>query len=525
MSSYPCGALSCWKGTIGTFMKKTDATSGIVIAIDIGTTSTKALAVDREGRVLGRQSVGYPLHTPQPGYAEQDPDEIVESVFACTARLLQEGGWQADEVLCVTFSSANHSLITLDENGSPLTPMITWADQRSAPQAARLLRDGSGLRVYSRTGTPIHPMSPLVKLIWLREERPELFRRAGHFVGIKEYLWLKLFGHAVMDYSLASATGLFGLESLKWDEEALELAGVREEQLPRLVPTTDITVGLKPDAAERLGLRADTPFVAGAQDGVLANLGVGAVGQGVMAVTVGTSSAARLTVERPSFDAEGRLFCYALTDDHWVVGGPSNNGAIVAQWIRERLYPGKSTEEVLPLAAASPPGANGLLFLPLLSGERAPFWDAQAKGVMFGLTLAHTESDMLRAALEGVMFQLAAIVASMKESGAVPSEVRASGGFARSELWCQMLADMLGVPVTVPESVESSALGAAQLGLYALEGCRGPLLRWSESGGRQYEPDKEVHSRYAAMLPLYLSLYTQSKAAMHELSKLQAGWG
>ena len=122
------------------------------------------------------------------------------------------------------------------------------------------------------------------------------------------------------------------------------------------------------------------------------------------------------------------------------------------------------------------------------------------------------------------MFQLAAIVASMKESGAVPSEVRASGGFARSELWCQMLADMLGVPVTVPESVESSALGAAQLGLYALEGCRGPLLRWTETGGRQYEPDREVHSRYAAMLPLYLSLYTQSKAAMHELSKLQAGW-
>jgi gluconokinase len=270
-----------------------------------------------------------------------------------------------------------------------------------------------------------------------------------------------------------------------------------------------------------MGLRADTPFIVGAQDGVLANLGIGAVEDGVLAVTIGTSGAVRTCVNRPVLDPEGRLFCYALTQDHWMVGGPSNNGAIVARWISDRLYPGKPMEEILPLAAASPPGSNGLVFLPLLSGERAPFWDAQAKGVMFGLTLAHTEKDMLRAALEGVLFQITAIVSLMKQAGEGPKEVRASGGFARSSLWCQMLADMLGVPVRVPESVESSGLGAAQLGLYAMEDCAGPLLRWKNAEGSLYEPDAANHRVYQNRLPLYLSLYDRLKEPMRELSELQ----
>lgn len=495
--------------------------SKIVLAVDIGTTSTKTLAVDREGNIHGSHSIGYPLHTPSPGYAEQDPVVIYEAVLDGVAHVMKQGAWTADDIVCVTFSSANHSLILLDAEGRALTPSITWADQRSALQAERLLNDGTGLPIYSRTGTPIHPMSPLVKLIWMREERPELFQSAHLFGGIKEYILNRLFGIMVMDHSIASATGLFNLETLTWDREALLLAGIREDQLPRLVPTTERINGLKKEAADRMGLSKETTFIAGAQDGVLANLGIGAVDDGVLAVTIGTSSAVRTAVNRPTIDPEGRLFCYALTQDVWIVGGPSNNGAIVAQWISDRLYPGQSMEEIVPLAAASPAGSNGLLFLPLLSGERAPFWDAQAKGVMFGLTLSHTETDMLRAALEGVLFQIAAIVSLMKQSGEMYKEVRASGGFARSTLWCQMMADMLGVPVRVPLSVESSGLGAAQLGLYAMEGCKGTLLRWKETEGKLYEPDETNHKMYQRLLPLYLSLYDRLKEPMHEISKLQ----
>ncbi|MDQ8737241.1 gluconokinase [Paenibacillus sp. LHD-38] len=505
----------------GRIFAKMNADAKIVIAIDIGTTSTKTLAVDLTGQILGSHSIEYPLHTPRQGYAEQDPDVICEAVIDSVGHVMKKGGFQAGEIRCAAFSSANHSLILLDANGLPLTPSITWADLRSAAQAERLMNDGTGLSVYSRTGTPIHPMSPLVKLVWMREERPDLFHSAHHFAGIKEYILNKLFGIMMMDHSIASATGLFNLETLTWDQEALILAGIREDQLPKLVPSTERIDGLNSEAAERMGLGTDTPFILGAQDGVLANLGIGAVEEGVLAVTIGTSGAVRTTVKRPTFDADGKLFCYALTKDHWFVGGPSNNGAIVARWISDRLYPGKSIDEVLPLAASVPPGSNGLLFLPLLSGERAPFWDAQAKGVMFGLTLAHRETDMLRAAMEGVLFQITAIVSLMKQAGEKPKEVRASGGFARSALWCQMMADMLGVPVRVPESVESSGLGAAQLGLYAMDGCRGPLLRWKEQKGSFYEPDMTNHKLYQKILPLYLSLYDRLKEPMREISKLQ----
>ncbi|WP_168121556.1 gluconokinase [Paenibacillus sp. HB172176] len=496
--------------------------TGIILAVDIGTTSAKTLAVDASGRIYNSHAIGYPLNTPQPGYAEQDPDIISDAVMDTIVKVMTDGGWKREDIICVTFSSANHSLILLDEGGGLLTPSITWADQRSAIQAQRLMENGTGVSIYSRTGTPIHPMSPLVKLIWMKENRPELFDAAHLIIGIKEYVWIKLFGYALMDYSLASATGLFNLEKLDWDAEALQVAAIRAEQLPRLVPTTEVVRGLLPGAAARMGLNVDTPFVLGAQDGVLANLGIGAVEDGVMAVTIGTSSAARMSVKQPTFDAQGRLFCYALAKEHWLVGGPSNNGAIVLQWISERLFPGKRAEDIIPLAAEVPAGANGLLFMPLLSGERAPFWDGEAKGVMFGLTLAHKETHMLRAALEGVIFQIAAIVDLMKKAGEAPQEIRASGGFARSPLWCQIMADMLGMPVSIPESVESSALGAAQLGLYAVEGCEGELLRWKDGGAVVYEPNMANAERYQSLLPIYLSLYEQLKGQMRDITRLEA---
>ncbi len=500
-------------------------TSGkIVIAADIGTTSTKALAVDLAGRILGSHSIGYSLNTPQPGHAEQDPEAMLNAVVDSVSAVMRKGGWRGDDVACVSFSSAAHSLIAVDGEGRTLTQVITWADLRSERQAQRLKQDGSGLANYLRTGTPIHPMTPLVKLLWMREERPALFAEARHFVGIKEYMLQRLFGgDYVTEYSMASGTGLFNLPSLGWDSQALRLAGIREEQLPRLMPTTGTLTGLKREYAERMGLSPDTPFVLGAQDGVLANLGIGAVRDGVAAVTIGTSSAVRTAVASPALEPQGRLFCYALTDRQWIVGGPSNNGAVAVQWMAERVFRGRPMEDLLPLAGEVPSGADGLFFLPLLAGERAPFWNGQAKGVMFGLTLAHDERHMMRAAMEGVVYQVAAIVSMMNDSGGQAKEIRASGGFARSALWCQMLADVLGVPVQVPESVESSGLGAAQLGLYAMEEGRGPLLRWDSGNGRCYDPDSRAHEVYRELLPFYLNIYDRLKDTMREADDLKRG--
>lgn len=500
---------------------RAESQAGIIIAVDIGTTSTKTLAVDLAGNVLQSHAIGYPLDTPQPGHAEQDPDHIFNAVADGVGAVMKKGGFSAADVLCVSFSSAAHSLIAIDGEGRALTPIITWADLRGKRQAQRLKEDGSGLSLYMRTGTPVHPMTPLVKLLWLREERPDVFGKARYFIGLKEYVLNRLLGgEYVTDYSMASGTGLFHPASLGWDQEALRLAGVREEQLPRLVPTTERLVGLQAAHAERMGLSPDTPFVVGAQDGVLANLGIGAVKDGVAAVTVGTSSAMRIAVDAPVRERQGRLFCYALTERHWIVGGASNNGAIAAQWTAAKVLRGRPMEEALKLAEEVPPGAGGLFFMPLLAGERAPFWDEQAKGVMFGLTLAHDERHMMRAAMEGVVYQIAAIASLLEQTGGKAQQIRASGGFARSALWCQMLSDVLGVPVQVPDAVESSGLGAAQLGLYAMEDRRGPLLRWEAASGRLYEPDMRVHGIYRELLSFYLALYAQLKDAMKEADRL-----
>lgn len=499
--------------------------AGIIIAVDIGTTGTKALAVGADGRVLNGHRAGYPLHTPKPGRAEQDPEAIFAAVAECIGRTVKDGGHAPEDILGVSFSCAAHSLILLDAEGRPLTPAVIWADTRSTKQTERLLRDASGLALYERTGTPVHPMSPLAKLLWFREEEPDLWRKAGLFAGIKEYIFLRLFGEAVTDHSTASGTGLVNLHNLDYDAEALALAGVGRERLPRILPTTARLSGLPRAMAEKLGLRPDTPFVLGAQDGVLANAGIGAMEEGTYAVTIGTSSAVRTAVRQPVLEPDGRLFCYALLPDEWIIGGPSNNGAAAVQWLAERLYPGRALEDILPLAEQVPPGADGLLFAPFLAGERAPVWDPRARGVLFGLTLAHRNEHFIRAAMEGVVFQVAAIAECIRRTGRPIREVRASGGFARSPVWCQMLADVLDAPVTVPPVVESSALGAAKLAHYALTDMASPP--WRKPGGCDvpagssvYRPDAERAAAYRHLFPVFLGLYDSTKSAMRALDEI-----
>ena len=489
----------------------------VVLAVDIGTTSTKTLAADETGRVLAEHSVAYPMHSPEPGAAEQDPDEICEAVLEGLAAVISRAGLRAEDVLCVSLSAAMHSLIALDREDRPLTRSITWADQRAAAQAERLNADGSGLDVYLRTGTPVHAMSPLVKLMWLREERPGIWNRAARFAGIKEYVLYRLFGEWVMDHSLASATGCFNLEKLAWDEGALRLAGVREEQLPRPVPTTHILSGLDEEAARRTGLSRETPFVVGASDGTLANLGVGALAPGILAVTIGTSGAVRAAADRPATDSQGRLFCYALTERHWIVGGPTNSGALAVRWMADRVCPGRPLEEAVGLAETVPPGADGLLFLPQLAGERAPFWNPLAQGVLFGLTHAHGSAHLIRAAMEGVLFQIRAVMDAVEKMTGRAQEIRASGGFARSPFWCRMLADMTGTPVLVPDTVEGSGMGAVLLGLHALRTPDRPLSAPEPAGGRRWEPNPAAYARYSELMPLYLELYDRLKEPMRAM--------
>ena len=299
--------------------------SRFMLGVDIGTTSTKTVVFAMEGRVVSQHAIEYPLLCTAPGMAEQDPQHILAAVLDSIAVAVRRAQAAPEQITLVSFSAAMHSVIALDADNQLLTKSITWADNRASVWSARLRDEYDGQAIYARTGTPIHPMSPLCKLMWLRHEHAELFQRARRFVGVKEYVFFHLFGRWLVDHSIASATGLFNLQALQWDSQALALWGIDATQLSTPVPTTEVVQGLDRAVAAQLGLRADTPFVIGANDGVLSNLGVNAIAPGQVAVTIGTSGAMRSVVDRPLTDPSGRTFCYALTEQHWVVGGPVNN--------------------------------------------------------------------------------------------------------------------------------------------------------------------------------------------------------
>jgi gluconokinase len=332
-------------------------------------------------------------------------------------------------------------------------------------------------------------MSPLVKLVWLREREPAIHARAARWVGLKELLLHRLTGRWVVDRSVASGTGLLDMATGDWCNEALELAGVRREQLAELVAPTDI-VG--------------DGTVAGAGDGPLANLGVGAVAPGVAACSIGTSGALRLVVERPVVDERRRTFCYALTGDRWVIGGAINNGGIVLQWAHDALAPELTLPELLKLASTAPPGCDGLMMAPYLLSERAPHWDANATGAYVGLRRHHGRPHLVRAALEGVCQQLHLVLDSLEAAGQEVREVRATGGFARSPFWRQLLADVLGRPLGFPEQAEGSGFGAALLGLQSI-GELDTIERAAEIVriAQVVEPDARAAALYRELLPAF----------------------
>ena len=509
--------------------------TSLYLGVDIGTTSTKSVLFAEAGKVLSMHHVEYPLHSPAPSIAEQDPEEIFQAVLETMKVAIKKANVDIKNLKLVSFSSAMHSVLAMDKQGKPLTQCITWADSRSTAWAKKIKEEYNGLEIYRRTGTPIHPMSPLAKLAWLRDEHREIFYKADKFIGIKEYVFYRLFGEYVIDYSIASATGMFHLENLAWDKEALSIAGVTADKLPKPVPTTHYLTGLKEDYQTELGISADTPFIVGASDGVLSNLGVNAIDPGVVAVTIGTSGAIRTVTDKPVTDPKGRIFCYCLTEDHWVVGGPVNNGGMTFRWVRDELASsevetakrlGIDPYEVLTkIAQRVTPGADGLLFHPYLAGERAPLWNANARGSFFGLGLHHKKEHMVRAVLEGVIFNLYTVMLALQEVIGAPKQIKATGGFARSELWRQMMADIFNQEVVVPETFESSCLGAIVLGMYALGEIEDfSIMKELVGSTHSHQPLSENVDIYQDLTPIYIRISRVLEQEYDAIADYQNKW-
>ena len=501
-----------------------------ILGVDIGTTSTKAVLFSTDGEMVDQHSMGYPLLSPQPEIQEQDPEEIYRAVVGSVQGLIDRYPQQAKSLVGMSFSSAMHSLIAVDSKGKALTHSITWADRRSAAWVDNIRQQCDGHALYVRTGTPIHSMSPLVKLMWLRNEHAALFKKAAKFISIKEFVLYRWFEQYVVDYSIANATGLFNMETLDWDREAIALVGITPQQLPEIVPTTHILSGMSQDVANQMGLAHNLPVVVGASDGVLANLGVGAITPETIAITVGTSGAVRTMLNHPQTDKKERLFCYALTPDRWVTGGAINNGGIILRWVRDHLADSEvATARLLrtdaydlltEIAATVPAGSAGLIFHPFLAGERAPIWNANARGSFFGLGLNHTKPHLIRAVLEGIVYNLHSVAVALETAVGPAKTIRATGGFAKSPFWRQMLADVFDRTVIFPKNYQGSSFGAAVLGLYAL-GHVANLDSTPERVGPTYhhQPIAENVEQYQRILPIYEQLLESFVPLYSEMAK------
>lgn len=490
-----------------------------MLGVDIGTTNVKAALYSYAGQEIFVESASYSLYTDESGAATQSITEIKNATLNTIKKVIRTCKKRELKLSFLSFSSVMHSLLLVDAQGEVLTPVFTWGDRRAEPFVEKI-RNKYGSDIYHRTGTPLHPMSPLVKIIWLNETSPEIVEKADKIIDVKAFIMNELFDDYYTDYSVANASGLFNMQTLDWDQEALEITALTEDKLPKLVPTTHVFKHMNPEIATELGLTEDVPVVIGATDGCLANLGVNAMKPGAVALTIGTSGAIRTVTDKPLTDIKERTFCYNLTENHWVIGGPVNNGGVVLDWAMERFMPTQvdskvqsttdsttsNYQQIMEVIESVAPGADDLFFYPYLVGERAPIWRADVKGSFWGLSLHHQNAHILRAVLEGINFNLYAVYQAISEViGTSSGHILATGGFTKSEPWLQMLSDIFNLKVTVVDISENACFGAALLGLLAL----GEMNDFSAveqmlTVKKEYVPNKERSAFYKEQFKKYM---------------------
>jgi gluconokinase len=486
-----------------------------ILGIDIGTGSTKAVAVDKAGIAFDSCQFYYSTRVPRPGFAEQNPDEIWQAFCRC----LEEMTTRLNVPIAISLSSAMHSVIPVSHSGEVLYPMITWADARSASIAEDIRKSTEGESIYKNTGTPIYAMSPLSKIIWFRIHEPDIFSKTARFISIKEFIWHRLFGSYEIDYSIASGTGLFHIITHQWNDASLSLAGITTSQLSQPVITN--YTRYNHTAAALSFLPGQIPFVIGGSDGCLANLGSLAIVAGVAALTIGTSGAVRISHPTPIYNFAAMTFNYCLDENLFICGGPVNNGGIVIQWLLKNIL-GRTTPAAEDYAllfretATISPGSEGLIFLPYLAGERAPLWTSETCGVFFGIMQHHRQVHFCRAVLEGVCFSLRQVLEAVESRDTPISQINVSGGFVQSVDWIKMLADITGKRICILSEEDASSIGAAFLAMKSLKLING-YSDLKAANEVIVEPDPDHFEKYRKNYLIYKSLYPSLSGSMHQL--------
>ncbi len=490
-----------------------------VIGIDIGTGSTKAVVLDVNGQVVATAQQHYPSLPAAPGRDEQGPEVIWEAFVHCIQSVTSKIG-HAPAI--ISLSACMHSLLAVDGNGKPIIRMITWADARSQAEAENLRGSAAAEDLYNATGTPLHSMSPLSKIIWFGQKEAETFAKAARWISIKEYIWWRLFGTYEVDVSIATASGMMDIHQFDWHQPALNLAGIQRSQLSAIVPATYMRSDLQHEAQQLLQLKEQTLFCIGSSDGCMANLGSGAVQKGVGALTIGTSAAVRVVTSAPVLHYQNMLFNYPIDKKKFVCGGPVNNGGNMIHWAIKKMKGleqphQKDYETFYSELEAIAPGSEGLLCLPYFIGERAPVWDERSSGVFLGVKAHHTQAQFYRAALEGVCFALHHVLQQVEAATGAVQQLCVSGGFIRSDVWLQTLANITGKKLCIATTEDASATGAALLALQA----KGWLQKDAKPDDEIIKPQADAHAFYQPYFEIYKTLYPSLRHAMHDLYGLQ----
>jgi xylulokinase len=460
---------------IAPLVRRGGKNSRLIVGIDVGTTAVKAVGIDADGAVLERREESYLLSTPQPGWAEQDPDDWVRATETALSSL------DAD---AVGFSGQMHGLVALDEHDVPLRPAILWNDQRTAAECAEIEQRLGLDRLISLTGNRALTGFTAPKLLWLRTHEPDVYARIRSILLPKDYVRLKLFGKRAIDVADASGTLLFDVANRRWSDEMLAALELPGEWLP---PSYE------------------SPEIAGAGDQAAGALGVGVTGPGPVSVVLGTSGVVfgTLAAYKPDPEARVHVFCHAVPAT-WHAMGVMLSAAGSLQWLRDAIAPDVPFDQLLTEAAAWPPGCEGLLFGPYLAGERTPHADPDARGAFVGLSLRHDRGALVRAVLEGVAFGLRDSLELLRELGVQPEVGRLSGGGARSELWRSIVAAVLDLPLELTAVTEGAAYGAA---LLAVGGDpRETAARFVQVRGRT-NPDPSWVAEYAGLYDRFRALY------------------
>ncbi len=492
------------------------------LGIDTSTTATKALLMGAGGQVLGVASSEYTYEIPRPMWTEQHPNLWWQATMASIRQVLTETGVDPADVKGVGLTGQMHGLVLLDQDGEVLRPAILWNDQRTAAECDEIRQRLGKARLIQITGNDALTGFTAPKLLWVRNHEPELFGRVHKILLPKDYVRFKLTGEYAADKAGGAGTLLFDIRKRDWSETVVEALGIDPAWLPPTFEGTAITGRVTQRAAEATGLQAGTPVVGGGGDQAAAAVGTGAVVEGIVSLSLGTSGVVFASADRPIIEPEGRLhaFCHAMPGT-WHLMGVMLSAAGSLRWYRDVLAPEADFDTLIEPTADVPPGSDGLFFLPYLTGERTPHPDPLARGAFVGLTVRHSRPHLTRAVLEGVAYGLRDSFELMKGAGlAGITQVRITGGGARSALWRQILADVLGAELVTVHTLEGAAYGAAVLAatganIYAdvPSAC---AVAIQTTGSTSPGP---ASATYHELYPLYRELYPALRPTFNAVSR------